>query len=90
MLGKDIISRDAEARDNWTYLSDPKNDDNWIVHAEEAAAKTPWADDCDGLTITALQLCHAAALSQRYILLVRTPPGGHAAARPHDWCLPGR
>ena len=72
MLAEAIRRADNEARESWTYLADPPGHDTWVSHAEEAAAKTDWADDCDGLTITALQLCHAAPLAQRYILLVRT------------------
>ena len=72
MLSKEIIEKDNIARNSWSYLSDFTDNDNWVVHAEEAASHTPWRDDCDGLVITALQLCHAAALSQRYILLVCT------------------
>lgn len=72
MLSKEIIEKDNMARSCWSYLSDVTDNDNWVVHAEEAASHTPWRDDCDGLVITALQLCHAAALGQRYILLVCT------------------
>ena len=72
MQAKEIIERDNIARSSWSYLSDVTDNDNWVVHAEEAAAKTPWRDDCDGLVITALQLCHDVPLSSRYILLVET------------------
>lgn len=53
----DIFRWDARARAGFTYQEDPLAFDNWRTHALDVLNGKPWADDCDGLAMTVLDLC---------------------------------
>lgn len=56
MKAVDIARWDARTRRSFSYVAD-KDGDTWRSHAAEVLADEPWADDCDGLAETCLDLC---------------------------------
>lgn len=77
MNADQIMALDAQARQGWTYLADPVNDDNWRSHADDVLAGRPWQGDCDDLASTVLDLAgrQGVPLASRYRLEVVSPGG---------------
>jgi hypothetical protein len=61
MLASDIKRIDAQARARFTYQADLF--ENWRSHADAVLRGEAWADDCDGLTYTVLDLLQRAGMA---------------------------
>lgn len=69
---------DSRARTNYTYKHDPDNHDNWKSYADEVLDNKAWADDCDSLASTVLDLLarDGAKLENLFRVLVSSAKNG--------------
>jgi hypothetical protein len=74
-----IRAADARARARFTYRADGPQDE-WRSHADEVEAGRAWADDCDGLASTVLDLlCRAGCpLDHAFRMAVSSTGSGTA------------
>lgn len=83
MSPDEIRHCDSVARRRFTYREDGKIDE-WRSHADEALAGEPYADDCDGLASTAIDLCCRAGLPEadayRLAVFASSDGSGHMVA----------
>lgn len=77
MDAETIRAWDVKARAGFNYQPDPPDDDTWRSHAPEVLDGMAWADDCDGLTSTVLDLLSrfGVPLSGLYRLICSTKDG---------------
>lgn len=76
---EDFNKQEAKARAGYSYQLDGATD-VWLSHADEVLRGSLWADDCDGLAETILDLIARAGcpLNRLYRLAVIAPNGeGH-------------